>query len=280
MGNRISTHIGIFQKLQTGNNLNLSQVTNELLSDYFGKTYTSSPYSVSYEESHLMTEISYCEKWSPRGIFNLIENNPDSIDKIFVRFLDEMSDNDLFFYLPNKINRKNVKTDSPKCIYLFDQLEFNQFDNQTELNNLLSNEYSNSFLININGKFEARTEIPFRLNNGINSLFEENSDRISNYHIENIQSKDKEKIDLIIKNSDCIRFKYKGITVHTIISTNLIRAQKNDSIKGKIWWAENKEFGKVNINSCGWQNCGNLEFIKYLASRRAQILELKNKSNT
>ena len=68
-----------------------------------------------------------------------------------------------------------------------------------------------------------------------------------------------------------INFKYKGIKVHKIFKTSEIEAIKDDELRPNIWLANKNHDGKININSCGWYNCGNIEFINYLTERRQQI---------
>lgn len=272
MGNRISTHIAIFKKIGgETETISTSQITSELLSGYFGDTYGQSPYFVSFNQEHHMMEVSYSEKHVLFGVFNLIENYPNSIDKVFVRFIDEMADNDLFFDLPGIITRDTMKANTQNCIYLFDEIIFSNFVDLTEIIGSVNEVSPTVSSIKIEGNFQTRTTIPIMLKNGINSYFDEISDKFSNYSLEMMQSKEQDVIELILKYSDNITFKYKGIKVHKVFKTSEIEAIKDDELKFNITWSNMKHDGKININSCGWYNCGNIEFIAYLTERRQQI---------
>jgi hypothetical protein len=251
--------------------ISTSQITSELLSDYFGNTYGQSPYFVSFNQEHHMMEVSYSEKYVPFGVFNLMENYPNSIDKVFVRFIDEMADNDLFFDLPSSITKDNITANTKNCIYLFDEIIFSNFVGLTEMVGSVNEVSSTVSSIKIEGDFQIRTTIPIMFKNGINSYFDEISDKFSNYSLEMMQSKEKDVIELILKHSDNITFKYKGIKVHKIFKTSEIDAIKDDELRPNIWLANKNHDGKMNINSCGWYNCGNIEFLAYLIERRQQI---------
>lgn len=274
MGNIISTHIALFPKLDDSlEHLSSSQITNLLLSRYFGNTYAGSPFYFSIG-ANWMYDISFCEKWGPGGIFELMKENHHLYDRVFVRFIDEMGDYDRIFELPNESDKYG---DSAKdCLYLFDKIQFKEFDEMPGYLNELIRKKSGYAEIEVSGSFNARNEIPLDMPNGINSHVTETPDRVSTFPSADINSKDIDIINSILNGSEDISFIYQNYTVERRVSPGLITLEQTNNVKANSFLAK-RDNGKLIFNSCGWLNCGDADYLNYIIKRKPEYQDYLNK---
>lgn len=277
MGNIISTHIALFPKLDdSSDDLSRSEITNHLLSPYFGNTYASSPFYFS-TGADCMYDISFCEKWGPGGIFALMKENHHLYDRVFVRYIDEMGDYDKIFEMPNEIGRYD--NDYAKdCLYLFDKILFKEFEEMPGYLNALIRKKSGYAEIDVSGSFNARNEIPLKMPNGINTYVTETPDRVSTYPSADINSKDIDIINSILNGSEDISFIYQNYTVKRRVAPELITLEQTNNVKVNTSWAkQNNNNGKLTFNSCGWLNCGDAAYQDYIKKRKTEYQNYLNK---
>lgn len=271
MGNIISTHIALFPKLDENlEHQSIAEITTSLLKNYFGNTYRSSPFLFSAQDNW-MYDISFCSKWEPSGIFELFLENSHLYDKAFVRFHDDMGDHDRIFSLPSADKADTIKN-APDCLYLFDQIVFSAFDGYKKLIPHVEPAWSGLVKTNLGGTMYSKSEIPYDLLNGINSNILETPERISTYPMPEMTCENPEALASILTNSNDIFFLYKQCTVERTLSVANIRGPVTDNVRNNIYWANQKK-EMVKYFSCGWLNCGNEEFVKYVGQRKVEYGE-------
>ncbi len=271
MGNVISTHIALFPKLDsTLEHQSISEITTGMLKSYFGNTYHSSPFIIS-QQANWMYDISYCAKWEPAGVFELFAENSKLYDKAFVRFLDDMGDYDRIFSLP-VTDKSDAISNATDCKYLFDQILFSAFEGHEKLIPQSQPMYEGLLKINLNGTLFSRSEIPFDLNNGINSYILETPDRISTFPSSEIICQNPEVLLLILNNSGDVSFLYNECTIERRLAVANIHGPITDKVRNNIYWANNNQ-ESVKYHSCGWLNCGHEEYLDYIRQRKTNYTE-------
>lgn len=263
MGNVISIHAEIFVKRdKTGWTLKPAEALWELTKPLNGRSYNGYPMIVKEAGAYndFSIRISYGEKYVPVRLFSFYDENQDYIDKIFVRTNYEGNELDHIISIPT--SNRNFEEIRRTCRYGFDEIMFKpKSEMVASLNEIIVyGEYrsikmkgsmnSVSCLIDIDQKDIICYPIEYRYS-------------LKTYALNEFESDNLNLLNQIIENSADVIFKYRNVSVHRKIDTD--EHQKQGFPKSPSdFMAVKYNNGKYDINSSGWYNCIDEEYLNYL----------------
>ncbi|MBK6498821.1 MAG: hypothetical protein IPG00_11945 [Saprospiraceae bacterium] len=263
MGNVISIHAEIFVKRdETGQTIRPAEALWNLTKTYNGSSYNGYPMIIkevgAYNDYSI--RISYGEKYVPRSIFSFYEENKNFIDTIFVRTNYESNELDHIFELPS--NNHNFEEIRRICRYGFDELLFKQRGN-LELDSKVYKEYDGYRSIKLNGSMNSVSCLIDIDEKDIISFPIEYDRSLKTNALNDFETENKNLLNQIIDNSWDVVFKYKNVTVHRKIDTNE-HLKQGFPKSPSDFMAIKLNNGKYDINSSGWYNCVDENYLNYL----------------
>lgn len=263
MGNVISLHTEIFVKRdESGETIKPAEALWKLTEPLNGSSYNGYPMIIKEAGSYkdFSIRISYGEKYVPRRLFSFYEENQEYIDKIFVRTNYEGNELDHIISLPT--SNQSFEEIRRTCRYGFDELLFKP---KTEMNisTFKVSELGEYRLVKISGSMNSVSCLIDIDDKDIISYPIEYRRSLKTYALNDFESDNKNLINQIIENSSDVIFKYKNISVHRKIDT--IEHQNQGYPKSpNDFMADKYNNGKFDINSSGWHNCIDKEYLNYL----------------
>lgn len=263
MGNVISLHTEIFIKNnKEGKSLFPAKVLFDLTEPLNWSSYNGYPMIIKEfgSANDRSIRISYGEKYEPRRLFSFFQENLNFIDRMFTRANYESGDLDYIFSLPsNNFNYEEIRR---ACNYGFDQLFF-KLKNKINFTNLSIDTFGDYNSIKLEGTMNAISCLTEIDETDIISFPIENERSLKTFAENGFNSSEENLLGEIIDKSSDVIFKYKGKTVHRKIDTEEYKNQGylNRNLE-RMAIKYNK--GKYDINSSGWHNCVDKEYLDYL----------------
>jgi len=263
MGNIISLHTEIFVKRdESGKTIKPAEALWKLTEPLNGSSYNGYPMIIKEAGAYkdFSIRISYGEKYVPRRLFSFYEQNQELIDKIFVRSNYEGNELDHFISLPT-INQ-NFEEIRRTCRYGFDELLFKP-KTEVNLKRVEVSEFAEYRSIKMNGSMNSVSCLIDIDDKDIISYPIEYRRSLKTYSLNEFESDNNNLLNQIIENSSDVIFKYKKRSVHRKIDT--IEHQNQGYPKSPSdFMADKYNNGKYDINSSGWHNCIDEEYLNYL----------------
>jgi len=261
MGNLLSIHAEIFLKRDSnGKIISPLETASKLLENLNGRSYNGYPIVLKehWNGNKTSYRISYGDKMEPRSLYRFYENNFELIERIFARTFDETGDWDWMISFPN--NSRDYYEIRRKCRYSFDMLRYKPQST------------GNYEEVQIKGTFNSQSGLNLQENRNLVNIPIEYLNSLKTYSELELETDNPADFDEIFFFSNHIKFIDKGITVHEKIEVNEYLA-KGYKINPSEFMAVNYNRSMYDIFSCGWSNCADEEYLKYMN-------EIKKESNT
>lgn len=172
----------------------------------------------------------------------------------------ESNELDHIFKLPS--NNHNFEEIRRICRYGFDELLFKQKVNK-ELDTNEYKKYGEYRSVKLNGSMNSVSCLIDIDQKDIITFPIEHDRSLKTYALNEFETENKNLLNQIIENSVDIIFKYKNVTVHRKIDTNEHINQGFPKSPSEFM-AIKYNNGKYDINSSGWYNCVDEDYLNYL----------------
>jgi hypothetical protein len=251
MGNVLSVHAEIYMKRVNEKIDKPVKLLSEILKFQFDQAYNGYPIIIKENWKNKSIQISYTSKYEPTSLYKFSREYENSIDKIFARTYDETGDFDNIIELPKEQHEFDI--DKRKCKYSFDEIRYKIIG---------THDYQTAKL---SGKMNSCSNLINQENRDIVNIPIEYLDNLKTYSLLEIESNNIDEIVTLIEASIDIIFLNKNITIHRKIRVG--------EYKKLNYLRNNSEFmaikynnGIYDIYSCGWLNCVDENYLKYLKS--------------
>lgn len=262
MGNVISIHTEFFvKKAALMLPLKPAEMLWQLTEPAGGRSYNCYPMIIKeVGGSNPSIRISYGEKYEPQRLFSFFEEYKEFIDRLFVRTQYESGDWDYIFSLPSQ--NTNFEEIKRKCRYGFDEILFKPKET-IHLKDETYEVFGDYRSIKLHGDMNAISCLVDLDYTDLVSFPIEGEYSLKTYQDNEFNCENENLLNMIIDQSSDVIFKYKNKTVHRKIDT-VERISKGYQKSPTEFMANKYNNGKYDLNSSGWGNCVDIEYLEYL----------------
>jgi hypothetical protein len=247
-------------------------IVSKLLEKYNGMSYDRYPVYLKDFSDHnkLQFRLSYGEKGEPRELIKFANSNASIISQIFARTYYESGDLDYFISTP--FTTSEYDEIKKPCRYGFDEVQF-KLTKGEKVNSILYDTDSNCNRVKLQGEMYSISNLIEQEHSELVINPTENYRSVHGYADNKFKTQKSELFYEILNKSDEVTFLYRGKTIHRKIRTSEFIKQnpvlsKEPRMLINFKHANEMNKGYFDFYSCGWKNCINDEYLKYLEKEK------------